>query len=77
MVGGFGGKAELLNSYYVRTGNPDYFQEDLARYRAVDPQDLSAVAGAYLKENTRVVLSVVPTGKKGLASGNGEEVKVK
>jgi zinc protease len=77
MVGGFSGKAELLNSYYVRTGNPDYFQEDLARYRAVDPQDLSAVASAYLKGNARVVLSVVPSGKKQLASGNGKEVKVK
>jgi zinc protease len=77
MVGGFSGKAELLNSYYVRAGNPDYFQEDLARYRAVDPQDLSAVARTYLKENGRVVLSIVPAGRKELASGNGKEVKVK
>ena len=33
-VGGFGGKADQLNDYYVNTGNPDYFEEDLARYRA-------------------------------------------
>ena len=77
MVGGFSGKAELLNSYYVRTGNPDYFQEDLARYRAIDPQDLSAVALTFLREEARVVLSIVPVGKKDLASGNGKEVKAK
>lgn len=77
MVGGFSGKAELLNSYYVRTGNPDYFQEDLARYRAIDPQDLSAVALTFLREEARVVLSIVPAGKKDLASGNGKEVKAK
>ena len=34
-VGGFGGKADQLNAYYFRTGNPDYFEEDLARYRAL------------------------------------------
>ena len=43
-IGGFGGKADQLNWYYVQTGNPDYFNEDLARYRAVDPQDISTAA---------------------------------
>ena len=32
-VGGFGGKADQLNAYYTATGKPDYFEEDLARYR--------------------------------------------
>ena len=36
-VGGFGGKADLLNHYYFYTGDPDYFEEDLARYRALAP----------------------------------------
>ena len=31
-VGGFGGKADQLNAYYSSGGNPDYFDEDLARY---------------------------------------------
>lgn len=74
-VGGFGGKADQLNAYFVQTGNPDYFQEDLARYRAIDPDDISAVAQTYLPDNARVVLSVVPNGKKELASGKGKEVK--
>ena len=34
-VGGFGGKADQLNAYYTRTGMPDFFEEDLARYRAL------------------------------------------
>ena len=34
-VGGFGGKADQLNAYYTATGTPDYFEEDLARYRAL------------------------------------------
>src|SRR5438874_229301 len=33
-IGGFGGKADQLNQYSLRTGDPDYFAEDLGRYRA-------------------------------------------
>ena len=40
-VGGFGGKADQLNAYYTATGEPDYFQKDLARYRARRPQPTS------------------------------------
>ena len=36
-VGGFGGKADQLNGYFAATGNPDWFNEDLARYRALSP----------------------------------------
>ena len=64
-VGGFGGKADQLNAYYFRTGNPDYFEEDLARYRALGPTDVQAAAR--LLGAGRVVVSVVPTGKKDLA----------
>jgi len=64
-VGGFGGKADQLNAYYFRTGNPDYFEEDLARYRALGPTDVQA--GARLLGAGRVVVSVVPTGRKDLA----------
>ena len=64
-VGGFGGKADQLNAYYFRSGNPDYFEEDLARYRALGPTDVQAAAR--LLGAGRVVVSVVPTGKKDLA----------
>jgi len=61
-VGGFGGKADQLNAYFARTGNPDYFNEDLARYRAVSPSDLRAAVRAFLPANRRVELTVVPGG---------------
>jgi zinc protease len=66
-VGGFGGKADQLNAYYFRTGNPDYFEEDLARYRALAPSDVQAAAGRFLGPG-RVVVSVVPKGRKDLAA---------
>ena len=66
-IGGFGGKADLLNHYYWRTGNPDYFHEDLARYKAIAVEDLSAAARTWLREDARVVLSIVPKGSTDLA----------
>jgi zinc protease len=65
-VGGFGGKADQLNAYYFRTGNPDYFEEDLARYRALGPSDVQAAAARFLGPG-RVLVSVVPEGRKDLA----------
>jgi zinc protease len=67
-VGGFGGKADLINNYYTRTGDPDYLNEDYSRYKAIAPDDVTAAAQRYLKDDRRVVLSVVPEGKKELAS---------
>ena len=66
-IGGFGGKADQLNQYSLRTGDPDYFAEDLGRYRAIDPSDVQAAVTSFLKPDARVVLSVVPTGKQELA----------
>jgi zinc protease len=65
-VGGFGGKADQLNAYYFRTGNPDYYEEDLARYRSLQPNDVQAAARQFLGPG-RVLVSVVPEGKKELA----------
>lgn len=67
-AGGFSGKANALNQYYYYTGNPDYFNEDLMRYKAVGVSDISAAVGLYLKDNARVVMSIVPEGKKELAA---------
>jgi len=72
-IGGFGGKADQLNNYYTATGNPDYFNEDLARYKALDVNDLRAIAETHLRDDGRVVLSVVPEGKKDLATPAGKE----
>ncbi|HZI67845.1 MAG TPA: insulinase family protein, partial [Thermoanaerobaculia bacterium] len=67
-VGGFGGKADRLNAYEFYAGRPDYFAEDLARYTSLDPKDLQAAATKYLRDDGRLLLSVVPKGKKALAA---------
>ena len=67
-VGGFGGKADQLNSYLYYTGDPGYVAKDLARYRAVTPADVQRVAREYLAGKNRVVISFVPQGKTALAA---------
>jgi len=62
-----GGKADQLNAYYFWTGQPDYFAQDLARYRAVTAADIQRVVRTYLLR-PRVVLSVVPEGQPQLAA---------
>jgi zinc protease len=63
-VGGFGGKADQLNAYYTATGDPDYFNEDLSRYRAMSPSDVRAAAAKFLPRDRRVELTVLPEGAK-------------
>jgi zinc protease len=67
-VGGFAGKADQLNAYYAATGNPDYFAEDLARYRSLTPSDIQAIARRFLPADRRVELVVVPE-----ETGNGQQ----
>ncbi|MGD9903612.1 MAG: M16 family metallopeptidase [Vicinamibacterales bacterium] len=63
-VGGFGGKANQLNGYYTNTGTPDFFNEDLSRYRALDAADISSAVGRYLPRDRRVEMIVLPEAKK-------------
>ena len=72
-VGGFGGKADRLNLYEFYTGRPDYFAEDLARYTSLDSRDVQSAARAYLKDDARLVMSIVPEGKKSLAADKGSK----
>ncbi len=57
------GKAEVLNSYNYFIGNPDYVQQDAARYDRVTAADIQRVAKTYLGRS-KIVLTVVPEGKK-------------
>ncbi len=59
-VGGFGGKADQLNAYYVAGGGPDYFAEDLARYTSLAPTDVQAAMAGWLPADRRVELTVEP-----------------
>jgi zinc protease len=59
-------KANLLNSYNYLAGTPDFVQQDAARYDAVTAADVQRVAATYLTQ-PKVVLTVVPQGKRDLA----------
>jgi zinc protease len=59
-LGGFGGKADQINGYFSKTGDPDYFNEDLGRYRALSASDIRAAAAAFLPRDRRVELIVQP-----------------
>lgn len=61
-VGGFGSKSDRLNNYAVMRGTPDWFAQDVARYRTVTPADVQRVAKKYLTAN-RLVFDVVPAGR--------------
>ena len=64
-VGGFSGKADLLNYYNFYVGNPDYIQQDLARFDAVTAADVQRVARQQFAK-PKVVLTVVPEGQREL-----------
>ncbi len=63
--GQHGGKADQMNAYYLKTGNPDWFNEDLARYRSLSPSDVRAAVERFLPPDRRVELTVVPEGPGG------------
>jgi zinc protease len=63
-IGGFGGKADLLNEYETFLGDPGYLPRDLARYRAVTQDAAKAFANKYLIDDKRIELDVVPMAKK-------------
>jgi zinc protease len=63
-IGSFGGVADQMNGYYVETGNPAYFNEDLWRYRALSPADVQSVVSRFLPFDKRVELTVIPASKE-------------
>jgi zinc protease len=58
-------RAIQLANYAVMAHDPDYFSKDLARYRAVTPQQVTSVTAKYLKPSARVVLTIRPGKKPG------------
>lgn len=60
-----GGKADQLNEYYYLTGQPDGFQRDLDRLKAVTAEDVKRVVAKYLL-GPRAIVSVVPMGRTNL-----------
>ena len=65
------GKADQLNMYNCYTDTPDYLAQDLARYEKLTTSDVQRAARQYLAGKNKVVLTVVPQGKKELAVSGG------
>jgi predicted Zn-dependent peptidase len=59
-VGGFGGKADVLQRYNHFTGNPGFLAQDLARYAKVTPESVRRFAAEYLRPEARAVVHAVP-----------------
>jgi zinc protease len=64
------GKSGQLASYDYNAGTPDYVQQDLARYEKITAADVQRVAAQYL-EKPKVVLTVVPEGRRQLMATGG------
>jgi len=75
-VGGFGGKSDQLNAYNVFIGDPGFFERDLDRYRRVTAASMQRVAREWLSPERRVLLSMVPRGRRDLALAGSEPVAV-
>ena len=58
-IGGFGGRANRLNTFNVFAGDPDLVNRDLERFLAVEPEDVSRVAESYLADR-QIRLLVLP-----------------
>jgi zinc protease len=64
------GKSDRLAEYNYFAGTPDYIEQDAARYDRVTAADVQRVAAQYLTK-PKVVLTVVPQGKKELMVSGG------
>ena len=71
-IGGFGGKADLLNKYNVYRGTPDYIEKDMGRYLNATPESVREIAAKYLDPGKRLIIRVEPEGDLKAA----EDVKI-
>lgn len=62
-LGGFGGKADVFNTYNHYVGDPAYLPKDFARMDAVTPQSLQQAFAATVRADNRVVVHVTPAAK--------------
>jgi zinc protease len=59
-IGGFGGKADLLNQYNVFLGEPGKLEDDMARYRALTTAQVRADVDRWLNTPNRLVVRFRP-----------------
>jgi zinc protease len=66
-LGGFGGVADLLNSFNHYLGTPDFLAADIGRYENASVESIEAFTQGQLNTNQRVVVYGVP-GKQDLGA---------
>ncbi len=59
-IGGFGGKADLLNKYQTYLGHPGKFEADVARYRNLTVGDVQKAAARWLDTRNRLLIRFHP-----------------
>jgi zinc protease len=59
-IGGFGGKADVLNQYNTYLGDPDRFQWDIARYQSVTAVDVQKTVDRWLNTRNRLLVRFHP-----------------
>jgi zinc protease len=67
-IGGFGGKADLLNQYNIYAGRPGMFDEDIARYQAVTASGVRSVVARWLDTRNRLLIRFHPDTSSKLSS---------
>ena len=67
-IGGFGGKADLLNQYNTFLGDPNKFAADVQRHRAATAEDVRQTTAAWLDTRNRVLVRFHPDEAKREAS---------
>jgi zinc protease len=70
LLGGFGGKADVLNYYNQMAGDPDYLPKDFARMAAVTPDGIHKTFADQIRADNRVVVTVTPK-EKAVADAGG------
>jgi zinc protease len=68
-VGGFGGKADQLNYYEMWARDPAAFTSQLQATLAVGPAQVQEAARRYLRDDGRVVITVLPEQKQASSGG--------
>jgi zinc protease len=59
-LGGFGGKADLLNQYNTFLGAPDFFAKDYKRYENISGRDIQRAVAQFLDTPNRLAVTFTP-----------------
>lgn len=59
-IGGFGGKADIINRYNTFLGSPDFLAKDVERYRAASPTSVRDTTNRVMNTKNRLILTVTP-----------------